>query len=85
MLAAVIIGRFRQGCELFDCYLTSLKSLGGDNGFARFTVPTLKAFLKAYSQNVSGNKQKLEFVAHATGCPKTHFAHALAIFQSAEK
>ena len=34
-------------------------------------MPTLKAFLKVLSQNVSGNKQKL--VAHAIGCPKMHF------------
>ena len=32
--------------------------------FANFTVPTLKAFLKACSQSVSGNKQK--FVLRAT-------------------
>ena len=30
---------------------------GGDSEFVRFTGPTLKAFLKACSQNVSGNKQ----------------------------
>ena len=28
---------------------------GGDSEFAKFTVPTLKAFLKARSHNVSGN------------------------------
>ena len=28
---------------------------GGDNKFTKFTVPTLKAFLKVRSQNVSGN------------------------------
>ena len=38
---------------------------GGDSEFAKFTVPNLKEFLKARSQNVSGNKQKL--VARATG------------------
>ena len=30
---------------------------GGDGEFANFTLPTLKAFLEALSQNVSGNKQ----------------------------
>ena len=30
---------------------------GGDSEFANFTLPTLKAFLEACSQNVSGNKQ----------------------------
>ena len=44
---------------------------GGDSEFAKFTVPTLKAFLKASSQSVSGNKQEL--VARAIGCQRTHF------------
>ena len=43
---------------------------GGDSKFAKFTVPTVKAFLKARSQNVSGNKQQL--VARA-GMPKYAF------------
>ena len=30
---------------------------GGDSEFAIFTLPTLKAFLEARRQNVSGNKQ----------------------------
>ena len=30
---------------------------GGDSEFADFTLPTLKAFWGAHSQNVSGNKQ----------------------------
>ena len=30
---------------------------GGDSGFGNFTLPTLKTFLEARSQNVSGNKQ----------------------------
>ena len=30
---------------------------GGDSEFAKFTLPTLKAFLQARSQNVSGNTQ----------------------------
>ena len=50
---------------------------GGDSEFADFTLPTLKTFLEARSQNVSGNKQEL--VAHAIGCPKTRFSHELAI------
>ena len=32
---------------------------GGDSEFANFTLPTLKAFFKARSHNVSGNKQYL--------------------------
>ena len=50
----------------------------GDSEFAKFIVPTLKAFLKARSQSVSGNKQEL--VARASGCQKRHLFHALAIF-----
>ena len=34
--------------------------------FANFTLPALKAFLKACSHSVCGNQQKL--VAHAIGC-----------------
>ena len=30
---------------------------GGDSEFANFTLPTLKAFLEARSNNVSGNNQ----------------------------
>ena len=30
---------------------------GGDSEFATFTLPTLKTFLEAHIQNVSGNKQ----------------------------
>ena len=30
---------------------------GGDSEFVNFTLPTLKTFLEAHSQNVSGNKQ----------------------------
>ena len=29
----------------------------GDSEFANFTLPTLKAFLEAHSQNVFGNMQ----------------------------
>ena len=42
---------------------------GSDGEFAKFTVPTLKAFLKVSSQSVSGNKQEL--VARAIGWQKT--------------
>ena len=56
---------------------------GSDSEFAHFTLPTLKTFLEAHSQKVSGNKQKL--VAHAIGCPKPHFFHELAIFRTAKK
>ena len=48
---------------------TFFKLEGCESEFAKFTLLTLKAFLKARSQNVSGNKQQL--VARATGCPKT--------------
>ena len=42
----------------FRCILSSQWNLeGGDNEFANFTLPTLKTFLEACSQNVSGNKQ----------------------------
>ena len=58
---------------------------GGDTDreFANFTLPSLKTFLEARSQNASGNKQYL--VARAVGCPKTYFFHELVIFWSAEK
>ena len=45
------------GCFYFRWVLSSLTMEGGDNKFAKFTVPTLKAFLEASNQNVSGNKQ----------------------------
>ena len=44
------------GCFYFRC-LTFFTMEGGDNKFAKYTVPTLKAYLKVRSQNVSGNKQ----------------------------
>ena len=49
---------------------------GGVTEFAKFTVPTLTAFLKARSQSVSSIKQKLvgrakELVVRAIGCQKT--------------
>ena len=56
---------------------------GGDRDLANFTLPTLKAFLAARSQNVSGNKQQV--VTRAIGCPKTHFFYELAIIWSAKK
>ena len=45
---------------------------GSDSEFVKFTLPTLKAFLEALSQIVSGNKQQL--VADAIGCPKPIFS-----------
>ena len=36
---------------------TFFKMEGGDSEFANFTLPILKAFLEARSQNVFGNKQ----------------------------
>ena len=43
------------GCFYFRCVLFAME--GGDSEFANFTLPTLKIFLEARSQNVSGNKQ----------------------------
>jgi len=45
------------GC--FYCFLvrTFFTMEGNDSELANFTLPTLKAFLEACSQNVSGNKQ----------------------------
>ena len=43
------------------CFLLPVRTFftmeGGDNKFAKFTVPALKAFFKVRSENVSGNKQ----------------------------
>ena len=38
-------------------YRASFTMEGGDSEYANFTLPTLKTFLEASSQNVSGNKQ----------------------------
>ena len=54
-----------------------------DSKFANFTLPTLKTFLKAQSQNVSGNKQLL--IARDIGYPEMHFFHKIKIFWSAKK
>ena len=62
---------------------TFFKMEGGDSQFAKFTLLTLKAILKARCQNVSGNKQQL--VARAVGCPRMYFVHKLVIFWSARK
>ena len=43
------------GCFYFQCTFFTME--GGDSEFANFTLPTLKTFLEARSQNVSGNKQ----------------------------
>ena len=57
---------------------------GGDSEFENVTQPTLKTFLEARNQNVSGDKQK--YVASAIGYPKTHlFPREFAIFWSAKK
>ena len=67
------------GCFYLRCVLSSQwKAVT-----ANFALPTLKTFLEARSQNVSGNKQQL--VARAIGCPKTHNFHKVAIFWSAKK
>ena len=42
---------------------------GDDSKYAKFTVPTLKAYLNARGQSVPDNKQEL--VASAIGCPDT--------------
>ena len=43
------------GCFYFQCVLSSQWKVMTE--FANFTLPTLKTFLEAHSQNVSGNKQ----------------------------
>ena len=43
------------GCFYFRCVLSSQWKAVSE--FANFTLPTLKAFLEARSQNVSDNKQ----------------------------
>ena len=45
------------GCFYFRCVLSSQWKDSSDSEFANFTLPTLKAFLEARSQNVSSNKQ----------------------------
>ena len=45
------------GCFYFRCVLSSSAMEGGDSEFANFILPTLKTFLEARCQNVSGNKQ----------------------------
>ena len=70
------------GCFYFQCVLSSSVE-GGDSKSANFTLPTLKAFLEARSQNVSGR------MCRAIGCPKTlpppPPPHEIAIFWSAKK
>ena len=56
---------------------------GSDCELAKFTVPILKAFLKACSQNVSGNKQSL--VTRPLDAEKHFFFLELTIFWSADK
>ena len=38
-------------------FLHNMTMEGGDSEFANFTLPTLKIFFEALSQNVSDNKQ----------------------------
>ena len=47
--------RLSQLLLLLVCTFFTME--GGDSEFANFTLPTLKKFLEARSQNVSGNKQ----------------------------
>ena len=65
---SLAVRRFRRGCLIFARHRLSPLAVftsgayffftmeGGDNKFAKFTVPTLKVILKVRSQNVSGNK-----------------------------
>ena len=64
-----ILGGSGRVVNSFDFCRALLKSLGchftvtfftvegGDSEFANFTLPTLKAFLEAHSQNAPGNKR----------------------------
>ena len=55
---SLAIGRFcPASLKSLGCFNSGAYFLHNDNKFAKFTVPTLKAFLKGRSQNVSGNKQ----------------------------
>ena len=56
---------------------------GGDNKFAKFTVTTLKAFLKVRTQNVSTTSNNLLLVLQDG--KKRIFFHELAIFWLADK
>ena len=38
-------------------FLHNMTMEGDDSEFVNFTLPTLKAFLEAFSHNVSGSKQ----------------------------
>ena len=54
------LAAFTSGAYIFFffCkYIFLFAMEGGDSEFANFTLPTLKAFLEARGQNVSGNKQ----------------------------
>ena len=44
------LAAFTSGAHFF-------RTEGGDSEFVNFTLPNLKAFLEARSQNMSGNKQ----------------------------
>ena len=49
---------FAQHCwSPLSAFTSGVYFLHSDSEFVNFTLPTLKAFLEAHSQNVSGNKQ----------------------------
>ena len=60
------------------CILFTME--GGDSEFANFTLPTLKAFLEARTQNVSIIVCSCYRMPHL----KTHFFHEIATFWSAK-
>ena len=92
---SVLLGGSGRFVNSFDSHPASPKSLGcfsvhtfftmegSGSEIAKLSVPTLKAFLKAHCQSVSGNKQ--ERVVPAIGGQKQHFLHILMIFWSAKK
>ena len=71
LIKILVIGRFRQGCcnvnsldfcpallkSLVCFYFRCIRSSQWKEVTVNFTLPTLKAFLEAHSQNVAGNKQ----------------------------
>ena len=50
-------GRVVNSLDLCLPVRTFFTMEGGDSEFANFTLPTLKAFLEAHSQNAPGNKR----------------------------
>ena len=65
-------------CNYLLPVCTFFTMAGGDSKFARFTVPSLKAFLNACSQNVSDKSKILLLVLQ--DAPKKYFSHSLAVF-----